>query len=221
MAGKYRFRLKQVAAALATNRGKVSSAAAYLGCSQHTIYKYLQRSKKLKLIQFYARQAFLDKAEDQLEIAVEKGMAWAIQFTLKYLGKDRGYSDRQEMLIATGGVKTYIGISPDDWDRQNVGVVMLTDGSAVSDLSTPDSDDNDFEDDDDVDYEDFDDDDFTEQDEGYDDDDLDDEDEDADIDLDEFINMKFPQYPVPGGRYRTLPNYLEEDLDSDPGEFAT
>jgi hypothetical protein len=42
------------------------------------------------------REPFVDVAELKLNAAVRRGEAWAICFTLKYLGKDRRYVERQE-----------------------------------------------------------------------------------------------------------------------------
>ena len=62
------------------------------------------------------RALIVDAAELKLHEAVQRGEPWAVCFTLKCLGTDRGYVERQEWTAANGQ-------SPDAGDQNNVIIV--------------------------------------------------------------------------------------------------
>ena len=97
MAGKQRFTPKQVADTLAETRGMVFLAAKKLGCSDDTIYNYAKRYKVVGDALRQQRGQFVDMAELKLWNAVNEGEAWAVQFALRTLGKERGYVERSEV----------------------------------------------------------------------------------------------------------------------------
>ena len=79
--------------ALKRASGHVSVAAKLLGCSPSSIYRALARSPRLRQVLEDARGELLDWAELRLAEAVMRGEPWAIQFTLRTQGRDRGYGD--------------------------------------------------------------------------------------------------------------------------------
>jgi hypothetical protein len=91
-----RYTDKQLAEALRASRGMVYVASKRLGCSDNTVRDRLRRSRALQAVVEDARGLLLDVAELKLAQAVEAGDPWAIQFTLKTRGKDRGYVERCE-----------------------------------------------------------------------------------------------------------------------------
>ncbi len=93
-----RFTDREMADALRQSHGLVTPAAEYLGVSPQTIYTRLKKSKTVSAALEQARDAALDRAESKLFDAVEKGEQWAIQFVLKTLGKNRGYTERSEVV---------------------------------------------------------------------------------------------------------------------------
>ena len=97
MAGKQRFTPKQVADTLTETRGMVFLAAKKLGCSDDTIYNYAKRYKAVGDALRQQRGQFVDMAELKLWNAVNEGEAWAVQFALRTLGKERGYVERSEV----------------------------------------------------------------------------------------------------------------------------
>ena len=97
MAGKQRFTPKQVADTLTETRGMVILAAKKLGCSDDTIYNYAKRYKVVGDALRQQRGQFVDMAELKLWNAVNEGEAWAVQFALRTLGKERGYVERSEV----------------------------------------------------------------------------------------------------------------------------
>jgi hypothetical protein len=71
--------------------GKVYNAAAALGCSATAIYRHINRDPEIAEIVQQARGELVDLAEDALKQAVRRGEGWAVCFTLKTQGRDRGY----------------------------------------------------------------------------------------------------------------------------------
>jgi hypothetical protein len=97
MAGKQRYTPQQVIAALHTTRGLVFLAAERLGCDPDTITNYCKRYPTVQAAKDAERGRLVDLAESKLLAALEAGEPWAITLTLKTLGKDRGYTERQEL----------------------------------------------------------------------------------------------------------------------------
>lgn len=79
----------------------VSSAADALGISRATIYARRRTCEEVAEAILEAREMLVDKAEKGLEQLVEEGDFRAIQFTLRTLGRDRGYVDRGDPLGLT------------------------------------------------------------------------------------------------------------------------
>lgn len=88
---------------LRQERGNITSAAAILGCVRFTLYTYIKDDEDLQQILKDARQSICDNAETSLSRAVLSGEPWATCFTLKTIGKDRGYVERSEVTGADGG----------------------------------------------------------------------------------------------------------------------
>ena len=90
--------------------GNISSIARRLGVTRATAYSYMTRWKKVENAIIDEREAMLDFTENQLFKQVQEGNITAIIFTLKTLGKSRGYVERQEVTGADGGAIVV------DWD---------------------------------------------------------------------------------------------------------
>ena len=82
--------------------GNISSIARRLGVTRATAYSYMTRWKKVENAIIDEREAMLDFTENQLFKQVQEGNITAIIFTLKTLGKSRGYVERQEVTGAEG-----------------------------------------------------------------------------------------------------------------------
>lgn len=98
--GKYT--TQALSKALVVTDGRVYLAAERLGCSPRTIYLRLEKEPELQELLRDIRGRFLDLAETALHQAVVKGEGWAVCFTLKTLGKERGYSERHEVATPPG-----------------------------------------------------------------------------------------------------------------------
>jgi hypothetical protein len=87
---------EQMIAALQETKGLVFLAAQRVGCDPDTIYNRARKSPAVAAAIRNQRGVVVDTAELKLYQAILDGQAWAIALTLKTLGKDRGYVERQE-----------------------------------------------------------------------------------------------------------------------------
>lgn len=88
---------KTLSQALKSALGNISLAARNLGIDRSTIYLRILKNDKLQQIITDARESMVDNAESALHRAVTNGEGWAVCFTLKTQGKNRGYVERQEV----------------------------------------------------------------------------------------------------------------------------
>lgn len=93
----------QIAQALEQKAGNIAQAAKALGVTRQTLYNRIQKSTQLAQTVVDEREGMVDIAESALRREVINGNITAIIFTLKTLGKERGYVERQEITGADGG----------------------------------------------------------------------------------------------------------------------
>src|ERR1700722_1106447 len=86
----------EILEALQLTKGKVYDAADVIGCCADTIYERAKSCPAILTAMKHARGKFLDKCEGKLEEAVDAGEQWAINLSLKTLGRERGYWDKTE-----------------------------------------------------------------------------------------------------------------------------
>ena len=108
MAEKYT--TAQMIEALREKHGNLSAAARFLGCSRNTISRYINTYSTVQAVADEERETLIDFAENQLFKQVQDGNITAIIFTLKTIGKSRGYVERQEVTGKDGGAIVV------DWD---------------------------------------------------------------------------------------------------------
>ena len=82
-------------------RGVLAKAADELGVTRRTLYNYMQRWPDLARAYEDAQERLLDLAENVLVGAMQRGSLPAAMFVLKTKGKDRGYTERQEVKDVT------------------------------------------------------------------------------------------------------------------------
>lgn len=87
---------EQTAKLIETKRGNISAVAKCLKIARKTVYEHIKNSVYLQDVLADAREKTLDNAEDKLGLAVNKGEAWAVCFTLKTQGQKRGYIEKQQ-----------------------------------------------------------------------------------------------------------------------------
>ena len=87
---------EEVANAIRDANGMVSAAARKLGVTRKTVYNYINKYVTVKEALADARESLLDMTEAELFKAIKAGNVTAIMFTLKTIGKDRGYVERSQ-----------------------------------------------------------------------------------------------------------------------------
>ena len=98
----------QIAEALRKSNGYISHAAKILGVSHSAVSKRIRKSEKLQEILEEKRNEMIEFAENKLFELVKEGNITAIIFTLKTLGKDRGWTERQEIEAKNASVQIKI-----------------------------------------------------------------------------------------------------------------
>jgi hypothetical protein len=83
--------------ALNKTGGNLAASAVLLGVSRQSVYNWLNADPQLKTAREHSVDGLLDMAESKLFGAIKKGNMTAIIFTLKTLGKARGYVESQEI----------------------------------------------------------------------------------------------------------------------------
>ncbi len=89
-----------IAAALELHDGNVSRVAGVFGSPRTTISSRIRRSARLRQILEDTRESLVDEAVGSLKKAVIDGQGWAVCFTLKTQGKDRGYLEKADLVTA-------------------------------------------------------------------------------------------------------------------------
>jgi hypothetical protein len=77
--------------------GQVVDIAKKFGLTPRGLRKRIQENADLKEAQLEARERLVDIAQSQLGVAVRKGDAWAVKFTLETWGKERGFTKKLQV----------------------------------------------------------------------------------------------------------------------------
>jgi predicted transcriptional regulator len=96
MAGKKKFKIDEVIEAIEKGHTP-KDAAKILGCHPDTIRNYADSNERVRRALESERKDLVDIAKKGLRRHLERQEAWAISFTLKTLGKDEGFTERQEI----------------------------------------------------------------------------------------------------------------------------
>ena len=103
MANKNKYTIEQIKDAITKAGGFISIACKSLGCTRKTIYNYLDKYPELKEQVSDIREHYLDIAEASLIQKVKDGNTPELIFYLKTQGKKRGYTERSDLDITSGG----------------------------------------------------------------------------------------------------------------------
>ena len=79
------------------NNGHISNTCKKLGISRQTYYDWCEEDENFKLECLNVKESIIDETEDELRKLIKAGNPTAIIFKLKTQGKDRGYSERNEL----------------------------------------------------------------------------------------------------------------------------
>lgn len=95
---------KNVTDAMRATSGVVSEAARSLGVSRGGLQKWLAKHPDVRALTNEYRDALVDMAEAELATKVKDGDMVAIAFTLKTLGRSRGYIERIPDVVASANL---------------------------------------------------------------------------------------------------------------------
>jgi len=98
-----RMPLNTIRAAIIQAEGNLASAARRLRMTRGGVAYRVAKSKLLQELVEDQRQILVDEAESSLRKACKRGDAWAVCFTLKTQGRERGYIERVEHTGGAGG----------------------------------------------------------------------------------------------------------------------
>jgi len=93
----------EIIKALAANGGIASAAAPALGLHPQYLRQLIRENPAFKAVQTDAKESLVDLAESKLIKGVNEGNPTFVIFTLKTLGKDRGYRQGMEVTGREGG----------------------------------------------------------------------------------------------------------------------
>jgi len=97
MGDGYKITVVGATRALLKAHGNLTQAAVSLKVDRTSLYNFIERNPELNDVRTLAREQLLDVAEGRLAQHIEGGDIRAITFYLKTQGKDRGYTERQEI----------------------------------------------------------------------------------------------------------------------------
>lgn len=86
--------------ALMATKGGVYLAAAKVGCTYETVYKRIRESQSVANAFEAIRGVLLDTCERNLYQSAEDGNIEDSKWLLRHIGKDRGYTDKNEHAIS-------------------------------------------------------------------------------------------------------------------------
>jgi len=106
---------KQACDALLKTKGNISAAARLLGLSRAEFdNEYVHKIPEVFAAKQQAREIILDVTEDVLERNIRSNQPWAVCFTLKTIGKDRGYIEKMEIGGRLEGLTVAVAGLPKD-----------------------------------------------------------------------------------------------------------
>ena len=85
--------------------GIITTIAKRVGCAWHTAAKYIAEYPTVQQAYADETEFITDLAETELIKAIKDGDLSAVKFYLTTKGKDRGYSQKSELDVTSGGEK--------------------------------------------------------------------------------------------------------------------
>ncbi len=90
----------EIVAALEAAEGSIADAAASLGVKRHVLASAISRSEYLRAVHMDFLEAGIDAAQRVVFTAVKQGRLEAATFVLSTVGKERGFSTKQELKLS-------------------------------------------------------------------------------------------------------------------------
>ena len=115
MAGE-KYTTAQVIKAIEDSAGIKAVVARRLGCHRFTVDRYIRRYPTVARAYQQEREKLVDLAESELVKRVRAGEWPAIRWVLATLGRNRGYVEKQEMDVTSGGepIRVIGGVNLDE-----------------------------------------------------------------------------------------------------------
>ena len=113
------FKASDFLSVIPDTRGNISKIAEKVGCSRPTVYKAMKDWSTVADAIKEEKERFKDQMETTIEQKCLDGDTTMMIFYAKTQMRDRGYAEKSEMDITSGGkpIKGYVAVSPDDWDN--------------------------------------------------------------------------------------------------------
>lgn len=89
--------VREAIVALRTAQGSVVKASNALNVTPHRLSRFIGLRPQLINLMRSFRSSLVDIAESHLIDAIQNGERWAVQLVLKTLGKNKGYTEKQEI----------------------------------------------------------------------------------------------------------------------------
>lgn len=89
----------RVVKAIIKYRGHITNIAKACGVSRHGFYDWLEKYPVVAEALADIKETILDEAEQALEVKATSGSLGALKFLLENKGKDRGYSNTQNLNV--------------------------------------------------------------------------------------------------------------------------
>ena len=115
--GKGLYTAEQFIKAIPGTGGIITSIARKVGCEWNTAKVYIEKYPTVKQAYENECETMLDMAEAELYKAVKSGKDWAIKYTLATKGKNRGFTERNE-ITGKDGQKIEIDITDESIARK-------------------------------------------------------------------------------------------------------
>lgn len=112
---------EDVSRELIRHRGRLTLTAKALGVNSVYVRKRIQDNPEVQAAYRHSRDEFVDTAEDVMYSRLKDGSESAAKFVLATLGKDRGYTERTEVVGKGGGsiqVTLNLGRKPINFDEE-------------------------------------------------------------------------------------------------------
>lgn len=109
---------EQITHAVEKKAGNITEAAKALGVTREYLSRVVNADESLRELVKQQRESLVDIAESEARKQIKQGNTAIIIFTLKTLGKERGYVERVEQQHSGSVdlvVKGYANVNPDEW----------------------------------------------------------------------------------------------------------
>jgi len=101
--GRKRYTARQFIDAILRTGGIIGAIAKNVGCTWHTAKKYCTQYPSVARVYQDECESILDMAEVELIQQIRNGEQWAVKYILSTKGKQRGFTEKQEVDVTSGG----------------------------------------------------------------------------------------------------------------------